>query len=302
MDLKLTLNQIKSGEITDYPVNINQLTLPSNMKCEAIFDPYNQRIKFYGLTASGFDNKILEILKNTLSGSNTCFSKIIVYAHQGEENLWNKLNFIHEGVIRGFFNNHIDAHIWSLFLDPKRSVEHNKSICCAHIQLFNPDLATPPTLPVKYTNHAASPNDASEIASLLMSTFEDYPSPIVADHIKKCILNRTNHFRFIRNENKEIVAVMSAETDHKRSSAEMTDCATRPECQGQGLMRYLLYKLEQDLKTHFNITDFYTLARAVNPGITRVFLKSNYTYTGHLINNCRMPNGWETMNIWCKNT
>jgi hypothetical protein len=30
------------------------------------------------------------------------------------------------------------------------------------------------------------------------------------------------------------------------------------------------------------------------------FAKLGYKYTGRLVNNCRMPTGWESMNVWCK--
>ena len=300
LDLKLVLNQIQSNEINAYPLHIKQLSLPSNMECEAIFDPYNQRIKFYGLSVANFDDKILELLKNTYLSSDNCFSKIIVYTYHEKDNPLKAYGFIHEGIIRGFFANHTDAHIWSFFLDPKRAKQSTDQYI--QMQYENPYSVLLPKLPLRFTSHIATSEHASEIAALLMDTFEDYPSPIDAEHVKKQIINKSNYFRFVRNSDKNIIAVMSAEIDHKRSSAEMTDCATRPEYQGQGLMRYLLYKLEQDLKSHFNICDLYTLARAGQPGINHVFLKSNYKHTGQLINNCRMPNGWETMNIWCKST
>ena len=82
----------------------------------------------------------------------------------------------------------------------------------------------------------------------------------------------------------------------------MTDCATRPDQRGGGHMAYLLHRLAQDVRKERGITDLYTLARADEVGMNCVFGKLGYVYTGRLVNNCRMPNGWESMNVWCKST
>ena len=99
-----------------------------------------------------------------------------------------------------------------------------------------------------------------------------------------------------------MVAAASAEIDHCNKNAEMTDCATRPSARGQGLMAYLLWMLENDLQELYNITDLYTIARADEVGMNCVFSKLGYIYDGRLVNNCRMPNGWESMNVWCRQT
>ena len=58
--------------------------------------------------------------------------------------------------------------------------------------------------------------------------------------------------------------------------------------------------LEHEQYITGRIHDLYTLARADEVGMNCVFAKLGYAYTGRLVNNCRMPNGWESMNIWCK--
>ena len=65
-------------------------------------------------------------------------------------------------------------------------------------------------------------------------------------------------------------------------------------------MAYILRQLERALVADFGITDLYTIARADEVGMNCVFSKLGWVYTGRLVNNCRMPNGWESMNIWCR--
>ncbi len=65
-------------------------------------------------------------------------------------------------------------------------------------------------------------------------------------------------------------------------------------------MARLLFRLELDVFEHCGISDFYTLARACEVSMNCVFAKLGYGYTGRLVNNCRMPTGWESMNVWCK--
>ena len=57
---------------------------------------------------------------------------------------------------------------------------------------------------------------------------------------------------------------------------------------------------ENDIADLYGITDLYTLARADEIGMNCVFRKLGYDFCGRLVNNCRMPNGWESMNVWCK--
>jgi hypothetical protein len=65
-------------------------------------------------------------------------------------------------------------------------------------------------------------------------------------------------------------------------------------------MSVILRNLERDLADEFGITDVYTIARANQAGMNCSFAKLGYTYTGRLVNNCRMPEGYESMNVWCR--
>lgn len=264
---------------------------------QLVFDPSNERIKLYGLTAS--------IIKKNCDAPDADhkwpFSKIICYAPIGDNDLWHKLGFIKEGIIPGFFNNHIPSVIWSCFLNATRRYnskksEQNKLVALAESKSqpgINPGSATSAI-------HTAGPDDAAMLSPFLKSIFTDYPSSLDMETLQKNIKNGHSLFKYILNERNEIIACASAEIDVVRRSAELTDCATNPDYRGKGLMAAILNALENDLKTGFSVIDCYTLCRADIAGINMAFAKIGYQYHGRLVNNCRMPGGWESMNIWAK--
>jgi putative beta-lysine N-acetyltransferase len=157
-----------------------------------------------------------------------------------------------------------------------------------------------PGLPPGYLSELAWGENARDIARLLRSTFSEYPDSLEEADIQRSIRRRDKLFRLIWLEGGPLVSVASAEVDRRRLCVEMTDCATRPDHRGRGLMAYLLSQLEQDVLRWTGIVHLYTLARAGETGMNCVFSKLGYGYAGRLVNNCRMPTGWESMNIWSK--
>ena len=272
------------------------LSLPlADNQYDAVYDPYNERIKLYGVTP-----QCLSELPPVETDSSQA-GKVTAYALPGNSYEWAALGFREEGVIRGYFEDGADAHLWAAYSEAGRETnvreelhEHGIQIALSKSPLVRPEL------PEGYVCQTARPEDTPEITALLQSTFTDYPSPLVEETIATAIETQANLFRMVLNEDGEVAAVASAEMDHQRSSAEMTDCATRPDQRGKGLMAHILWKLEKDVVVDFDITDLYTIARADEIGMNCVFSKLGYGYSGRLVNNCRMPNGWESMNLWCK--
>lgn len=284
------------GEV-DGSVNVNlPLPLPRG-RAKAVYDPYNERIKVYGLTASDLSG-----LEHA-GGEEEVASKVTAYAPAGQPGSWQALGFRHEGCIRGYFEDGTDAHLWAAYTEQDRQLDTRRDEHDAGVRIARAKPALDdPTLPQGYTCHEGQTAHAGEIAALLQQTFADYPTPIREEVVAGQIRRHTNHFRLVRDGAGEVAAVASAEMDHRCRSAEMTDCATRTDQRGRGLMAHLLWRLEQDVAQAFSITDLYTLARADEVGMNCVFSKLGYVYSGRLVNNCRMPNGWESMNVWCKNS
>lgn len=274
-----------------------QIELPLESVTEPlVYDSYNERMKLYGVRPQD----IAEIAPTEVSDD--LASKITVYAHPGDERQWKNIGFQKEAVIRGFFEGE-DAHLWATYTNEERElspreIEHRLTVELA----LGKSTIDCPVLAPGYESGKAEVSDSPEIAALLDRTFEDYPTPIDKDIIAEQIAKEDNFFRIVRDPSGQVAAVASAEMDHERMSAEMTDCATRPSARGQGLMAYILSTLENDIAHQYGIRDLYTIARADEVGMNCVFSKLGYDFEGRLINNCRMPNGWESMNVWCRDS
>ncbi|MCA8937100.1 MAG: putative beta-lysine N-acetyltransferase [Planctomycetes bacterium] len=266
------------------------------------YDPYNRRLKFFELTPEDVraNDAIADALREADGGE--LYSKVIVYARPDQNDGWRKAGLRREAVIWGFFGNGDNAELWTRYPLTLRSQDVRQDEGDRITALAVEKDVVEPVLPSGYTCAPASEADAPEIAKLLAATFKDYPTPISTSVVAAAIRDRTSHFRIVRNVEGELVACASAEIHHTRKSAELTDCATRPDQRGNGLMSRILRALEEDLAGEFGITDVYTIARAYEPGMNCSFAKLGYRYTGRLVNNCRMPDGFESMNVWCRNT
>jgi len=64
-------------------------------------------------------------------------------------------------------------------------------------------------------------------------------------------------------------------------------------------LKELIKALDKELSKR-GFRSSYTLCRASSPGINSAFASLGYAYTGRLVNNCKIGNGFEDMNIWCK--
>ena len=256
-----------------------------------VHDPYNERLKIYGAKPDSLDPACV---------TEANVGKVTVYALPGEADSWEELGFQKEAVIRGFYEDE-DAHLWAAYTEEARACSERESLHQTNVAIAVAKPVSPEVkLPGGFHCEVAAAEDSLEIADLMGNTFTDYPTPISSELIEHQIRNQLNHFRLVRDKAGQVAAVASAELDHERASAEMTDCATRPEDRGRGLMGYLLDRIASDIGEVYEIRDLYTLARADEVGMNCVFSKLGYDFCGRLVNNCRMPNGWESMNVWCK--
>lgn len=269
---------------------------------DLVLDLRNRRLKLYGAASGDSRDPGLQLWREGLRSCGEFYTKLTVYARPGREMAWMTAGFLREGFIAGYFEDGEDAQIWVAFGDDRRAEAPRDGLHDETVKLA----ASKPIVTAKpaagFRSRPATVDDAAAIAELMDATFDDYPTPITTGIIREQIETVSNVFRVMLDENGRVVASASAEIDHDRRSAEMTDCATRPDQRGAGHMAALLEALAVDVKRDLGITDLYTLARADEVGMNCVFGKLGYNYTGRLVNNCRMPNGWESMNIWCRST
>jgi putative beta-lysine N-acetyltransferase len=276
--------------------------LADGSRRDLVFDPYNRRLKLYRVSAEDLGFPEIRFWRDGLRSGAQPYSKLIVYGLPGDEMEWVRRGFIREGVILGYFADGQDAWIWSAFNEGQRDMaphdgEHEQIVALA---VDKPTIE--PDLPDGFSCRRARQPDAEAISELLGTVFPDYPTPTDAGTVATQIATGSNIYRLVFDENGRLAAAASAEIDNRRRSAELTDCATLPAFRGAGLMAYILRQLEHDLEKDFGITDRYTIARADEVGMNCVFSKLGWVYTGRLVNNCRMPNGWESMNLWCAPT
>ena len=266
---------------------------------DAVFDPYNERLKLFGISGKDLRRSGLAPLIAGHKCVSGAYTKLTVYAYPGDKNIWHSLSFALEGSILGFFDDSSNAVIWTAYQDDERE---KRPLQVEHSKIMEDARSKPlirPSLKKGYSCELVTDRDSTEVSNLLKMLFEDYPTPISSKRIKDLIRSEKCLFRCIRARNGKMVAVASAEIDHGRQNAELTDCATLPKEQRKGHMVYILSMLENDLEELYGITNLYSLTRAGETGINFTFAKLGYLYTGRLFNNCRMPDGWESMNIWC---
>jgi putative beta-lysine N-acetyltransferase len=201
-----------------------------------------------------------------------------------------------EALMPGFYNGRGDCVVAGLALDPARA-RPGDAVAVGQVERLIQQPPTPrqrtpvPTL-------RASSGDAGAIAALIAETFEHYPTPSgVPGYIAEQI-NSGVPFRIVRRGG-EVVACASADLVRPARTAELTDCATRPDQRGQGLMQFILADLMRDLRRMDYPTAF-TLARAGVAGVNLAFQRLGFQYRGRMLQSCRIGGGMEDMNVWSR--
>ena len=267
---------------------------------ELVFDPHNRRLKLFRIAADDLRTPEIRFWRDGLRDNAGLYSKLIVYGLPGDEMTWVRHGFVREGIIWRFFADGTDAWIWSAFADDGRDLAPRDGRHEEIVTLAAEKPTVEPEAPAGYDCRRAAPADAPAISALLNEVFPDYPTPTDSQTVRRQIETASNVYRLMLDKDGRLAAAASAEIDHARRSAELTDCATRPDQRGAGLMAFLLRELERDMARDFGITALYTIARADEVGMNCVFSKLGWVHTGRLVNNCRMPRGWESMNVWCR--
>jgi len=269
--------------------------------CDAVSDPWNRRLKLLGVDAGRFPHFDERLRVLHAPATERTFTKFTVYAPAGDEALWNAHGFRKEAAIRGFFADGGDAELWARYADHARAMDPRRDEQDRTVALARTKAPGSPSLPAGMRLRVAEEKDAARVGGLLRAVFEDYPTPLDDVVIHENIVTGRSRFHLVeREEDGALLACASAELDVPRSNAEITDCATRPEARGRGLMVRLIRSFEEALPVEAGIVDLYTIARADEVGMNCAFARAGYVYTGRLVNNCRMPGGWESMNVWCR--
>ena len=265
-------------------------------------DRPNQRLKMIGATGDDLEQDEFRRLLDAVDDPDSDFDKLIVYGRTADELPWIRAGLVREGKIDDFFRDGSDAQVWVRFDGPR---DHNPDEA-EHFDIvmdcLEKDERVPPPVSPGYHFRRLGTDDLPRLGPMLRSAFPEYPNALDDPSLREKILTGANLFGALESSNGELAAVASAEIDRVERNAEMTDCVTDPEHRGNGLMAQLLWKLEQELFQDTRITALYTLARAGEVGMNSTFSRLGYRFTGRMLNNCRMPTGWESVNVWCRDS
>ncbi|MCK8825063.1 putative beta-lysine N-acetyltransferase [Fuchsiella alkaliacetigena] len=261
------------------------------------YSQLNQRITIKSYSGSNLANlgNRLKIEAKLLG-----YGKVWVKARESDRAEFAKADFEFEARIPDFYLEQ-DALIMSAYLKRSRNqlldrAEEEQII--RDLQSLRTEL-TEVELAAGHQFKIAGPEDADAMVELYNNVFDSYPNPIFAKEYIEKSLEDNLIYGLIYDDQQNLVAAASAETDPEYKNAEMTDFATLPSARGQGYASYLLNKLEEELKDREYHT-FYSIARALSYGMNKVFKLADYQYTGRLIKNCHIAGQLEDMNLWFK--
>lgn len=269
-----------------------------------IRDPHNARLKVFDPSEADLreGGPLARLISQFLR--QTALSKLTVYARPGMAEHLAEAGFLEEGWIVGYFGGEETAHVMTRYQCPKRAVDcqHETTegvVALAKAKARPVGAAAPPPPQQGHARSATTP-DVAGIVDLLVASFDTYPTELSNEHIGALIADGSSLFELYLDGAGRIVGAASAECDPVQPIAEISDCVVDPQWQGHGITTYLIHRLHERLLQHTSIRHTYSLARALEAGMNISLAKMGYTYTGRLTNNCQMPTGWESMNVWCR--
>ena len=222
--------------------------------------------------------------------------KLIVKSREYDLDFFRSNGFSQEAFIKGYFDG-VDMYFMVKYYSNERAQNSNQIQEQQIVESILNKKISPSEVTCQEVS-MASIIDADELATLYATVFKVYPTSMSDPSYVRKTMEEGTIYVVIRDKNK-IVSAASAEIVQVYSNAELTDCATLPQAQGQGQMKKLLSKLEEVLKTK-KINCLYTIARAESYSMNKVFYQLNYSFGGSLTNNCFIFSGLEDMNVWYK--
>jgi putative beta-lysine N-acetyltransferase len=277
------------------------LTLPGEETVDARDDAYSLRIRCdHPRTDDG------EALGQALLGAAEAqrYDRVLVFADAALREGLERAGLAHEATMPGFYRGESDCVVLGKALSVDRGSLYDPEgvrQVQALIETKRNEAVRTRTLP---PTERATVDDAAAIAALVTATFPHYPTPTgVPDYVAQQI-GEGVPFRVYREgaehgQRGAVVACASADLVREAETAELTDCATRPDQRGKGLMQALLSGLIDDLRGLSYPTAF-TLARAREPGMNLAFLRLGFAYGGLLKRSCRIGDGMEDMTVWSR--
>lgn len=273
-------------------MEFKQIKYPGGL-FELCDDPHNERVRIDSINGSldGIDRAIAEYIPAHCQ-------KIIVKAKNEEFIHFLSQGYRHEGSIPGYFKGE-SMHFLCSYLNEDRSRDKNYLVEKERIDKIISGPHSQYNTKYSFEIREIEGDEFETLAQFYASIFAVYPTPVHEPaHLRNCHAAGTRYLAVYEGD--RLVSAASAEINSRFRNAELTDCATRPEYQGKGLIYLLLNALEQ-LLLEQGISCHYTLARSGSFGMNKAFYNLGFSYSGKLINNCHIYSGIENMNVWYKN-
>lgn len=257
-------------------------------------DPTNQRMRLNRY--QGDIQEILSYLEDVAQKQG--LTKSICLVKEADIESFMAYGYVIEAISKWYFQG-IHAYVLCKYFSVKRhdmSFEQEEN----DILLLIGKQVLEPRKPLKegFVARRATVEDAPALSEVYTQCFEVYPTPLKEiSYIEKCIQGDTI-FQVVTFEGK-VVSAASAEMNSREKNAELTDCATLPEFRKYGLIRYLLYLLEEEMRT-MGYVSIYSIARALSFGMNKALYQEDFQYTGRLCMNCYIFDKLEDMNLWVK--
>jgi putative beta-lysine N-acetyltransferase len=139
-------------------------------------------------------------------------------------------------------------------------------------------------------------SEMGELAALNQRVFSSYPYPIFErNYLEECQADDYEFFGLYRDGHLVEAAILHLKEGD--AYAEIIDFVIPLECKGQNLSYHLL-KAIRDFIASKGIKTIFSSIRATSYGLNITFRKQGYRYGGTLINNTRVGNSMQSMNIW----
>ncbi|MDW7727943.1 MAG: putative beta-lysine N-acetyltransferase [Candidatus Methanoperedens sp.] len=258
---------------------------------------YNDRIYLMKLSKQDFPGIIGKIERLALdNGYTKIFAKVPGFA----KNRFIDAGYLMEAFIPGFYNGSENAYLMGKYFSGSRKLINNYKNICDILDLSYSKSAKESVSEVSpgFGFQICDISNIPDMVEIYRKVFKTYPFPIFKPGFIKKTMNENVIYFSIWKDGK-IAAISSSEMDIESKTVEMTDFATLPEYQGNGLAIYLLGKMENEMRKR-DMKISYTIARASCAGINIIFAKSGYTYCGTLFNNTNISGSIESMNVWYK--
>lgn len=229
------------------------------------------------------------------------YSKIFAKIPAAAENSFLAAGYTVEASIPNFYKREEPALFLGKYFSPERQKEKHPASVAEALELAR-QKATPGggqhPLDAALRCRQMLPTETAPMAALYRQVFATYPFPIHDEtYLRQTMAEDVIYFGIWEGD--ELIALTSAEMDRQGENAEMTDFATRPDCQGRGLANYLLAQAEA-AAAQCGIKTAYTIARSYSPGMNITFARNGYTYSGTLTHNTQISGTLESMNVWHK--